>query len=520
VPRQDPNALSAFRERRLHPRRRVQSLAYVNVGASRGLVSDVSEGGLAVHAADSELKTTISTVAFHLPGSQDWVEIRGQIAWLSESRREAGIRFLDPPETARSRIKEWISPESSQGTFKDESAIIRPPLLAAPQSYQILEVRFDADLNRVVKRWRECHRQFPGHTLRGEPEWIEQRFRHEKENVRIFLLEKGDQIVGAAPFVLHCQQLACELGEFVLAKFPMRVLRLEGYTPDMPEEGAAYDKLIGRILLTDFDAIYMENVKTGAFLWNYLRSSALIRQRFRFYTKRGPLPHSLIRLEGAFESYMKRFSAKTRKNRLREIRTLRERGHVNLLRVSRASEIDAFLKTAYEISHRARQFKHFGGGLAARDPEVVTRELRFLAERGWLRSYVLTCDGVPCSFILGHQYESIFYAESVGVDDAWRTYSVGTVILLLVLENLFKENPPEFYDFGTPLKFQGYFATESYPEARVWLFRRRAYPILASSIYCACNAVSMSAGMLLDRFGLKSRLKQWLWYQDDDPACN
>ncbi len=518
MPRQDPNAQSAFRKCRLHPRRRVQSLAYVNVGTSRGLVSDISEGGLAVHAAASEIETTVSKVTFYLPGSQDWVEIGGQIAWLSESRREAGIRFLDPAEAARRRLKEWISLESSLSSLQDENAVIPAPLRAAPQSYQILEVQFDADLNRVVERWTECHRQFPDHTLQGDPEWIEQRFEHEKEKVRIFLLEKDDQIVGAVPFGLNCEQLRCELGEFALAKFPMRVLRLQGYTPDMPEEEAAYDKMIGKILQADFDAIYMENVKTGAFFWNYLQSRALIRRGFRFYTKKGPLPHSLIRLDGTFESYMKKFSAKTRKNRLREIRTLRERGQVNLLRVSQVSEIDAFLETAYKIYRRTWQFKHFGGGLAARDLEVVTRELRFLAERGWLRSYLLTCDGVPCSFIVGHQYGRRFYPESAGVDDAWRSYSLGTVTLLLVLENLFNENPPELYDFGTPMKFHEYFATESYPEARVWLFRRRAYPILASSIYCACNAVSMSTGVLLDRFGLKSKLKQWLWYQGDDPV--
>lgn len=392
--------------------------------------------------------------------------------------------------------------------------IIRPQPPEPPQSYQIREVRFDADWNRVVKSWTECHRQFPGHTLHSDPEWIEERFKHEKEKVRIFLLEKGDQIVGAVPFVLNSEQLACELGEFALAKFPVRVLRLQGYTPNIPEEGATCDKLIGQILRSGFDTIYMENVKTGSFLWNYLLSSALIRRRFRFYTKTGPLPHLLIRLDGTFESYINRFSAKTRKNRLREIRMLRERGQVNLLRVTQASEIDAFLEAAYEISRRTWQFKRLGWGLAARDPDVVKREIRFLAEHGWLRSYVLKCNGVPCSFILGHQYGSSFYTESAGVDDEWRRYSAGTVILMLVLENLFQENSPEFYDFGTPGKFQEYkeyFATESYPEARVWLFRRRAYPILASSIYCACNAVSMNTGKLLDRFGLKSKLRQLLW---------
>ncbi|MFZ1998823.1 MAG: GNAT family N-acetyltransferase [Candidatus Sulfotelmatobacter sp.] len=106
---QKPECALSVPERRFHARRRVQSLAYVNVGTSRGVVFDISEGGLGVHAAAPEIEAHSSTVAFHLPGSQDTVEIRGQIAWLSESKKEAGIRFLDPPETVRSRVQEWTS---------------------------------------------------------------------------------------------------------------------------------------------------------------------------------------------------------------------------------------------------------------------------------------------------------------------------------------------------------------------------------------------------------------------------
>ncbi len=345
---QKPECALRIPEGRFHARRRMQSLAYVDVGAIRGLLSDMSEGGLGVRAATSKIEAHASSVAFHLPGSQDWVEIRGQIAWVSESRREAGIRFLDPPETARSRIQEWISTESSQETFQDERRTIRPQLHAPPQAYQIREVRFDADLNRVDKSWTEYHRQLPGRTLHGDPEWDKPRFKHQKENAGIFLLEKSDEIVGAVPFVLNREQLVCALGEFELAKFPMRVLRLKDYTLNMPEEEAAYDRLIGQILDSDFDAIYIMNVKNTSFLGDYLRSSALIRRGFRFYTKRTPFPHLLIRLDGTFENYLKRFSAKARQNRLREIRRLRERGQVNLLRVSQASEMDAFLEVAYE----------------------------------------------------------------------------------------------------------------------------------------------------------------------------
>jgi hypothetical protein len=497
-------------ERRFQSRRSVQPLAHVNVGPTRGVLSDISECGLGVQAANSEIQAHVSTVAFRLPGSQDLVKIKGQIVWLSESRREGGIKFLDASVAVRGRIQEWISRESSSSPFEDERTINRALLLADPKTYHIREVRFDADLNRVVKSWTESHRQFPGHTLHCDPEWLAQRFKHEKENVRIFLLEKKDEVMGVVTFVHSGEPLVCALGEFVLAKLPMRILRLQGYTLNMPEEEAAYDSLF-QALKSDFDAIYMENVNTNSFLWNYLRSSMIIRQGFRFYTKRGELPHFLIRLDGTFEGYIKKFSAQTRKNRLREIRRLRERGQVNLLRVSRPSEIDTFFGAAYEISQRTWKFKSFGWGLAARDADIVTSELRFWAEHGWLRSYVLKCDGIPCSFILGHQYGSSFYADFVGVDDAWRSYSVGTVILLLVIEDLFNENSPKFYDFGTYVKFQEYFATESYPEMSAWLFRRGAYPTLASNIYCACNAVSTSIGRGLDHFGLKSKLKKVLW---------
>jgi len=423
------------------------------------------------------------------------------------------MRFFDSTESARGRIEEWISLESSQGSVRDGSLTRDPQLHVPLQPYNIRDVRFDADLNRFVKSWTECHRQFPGRTLDGDPEWIEERFQDEKENVRVLLLEKGNEVIGAVPFVLNCGQLVCSLGEFALAKFPMHFLRLQGFPLNVPDAEAAYDVLIDQILRFNFDAIYMENVTTSSFLWNYLQSSAIIRREFCLYTKKGPLPHSLVRLDGTFENYLKRFSAKGRKNRLREIRLLRERGQVNLLRVSQPSEIDAFLETAYKISKRTWKFTRRRVGLAARDPEAVKRELRFLAERGWLRSYVLQCDGVACSFILGHQYGCSFCAESVGVDDAWRSYSAGTVLLLLVLEDLFKENPPKFYDFGTYVKFHENFATESYPEAIVWLLRRRAYPMLAHNICRACDAVTMSTGALLDSFGLKSKLKRLLWYR-------
>jgi hypothetical protein len=189
---------------------------------------------------------------------------------------------------------------------------------------------------------------------------------------------------------------------------------------------------------------------------------------------------------------------------------LRERGEIQLTRVTEASEIDAFLEAAYGISRTTWQFRRYGE-LAARDLDMARSELQLLAKRGWLRSYLLKIGDVPCSFILGLQYGPRFHPYYVGVDDKWLTYSVGTVILLRVLEDLFNENSPRFYDFGSHVKWQEFFGTESYPESSVWLFRRRAYPLLSSSVYRACNVMSMKVGAALERFGLKSKIIQKLW---------
>ena len=400
-------------------------------------------------------------------------------------------------------------------------------------SYDIREIRLDHALSLCLKSWKECNARFPNHTLHSDPDWIAEHFKHSgstvsdlhqldfaepgahpksrnKENVRIYLLEKGEEIVGVVPFVLDQQQLICGLGGFQVAKFPLRVLCLQS-THNMPAEGSAYDMLIGQILRSNPDAIYVNNVKTDSFFWDYLQNSTLIRRSFQFYNRNGSLPHQLIRLNGTFESYMKKFSAKTRKNRFREIRLLRERGNVQLMRVTKASEIDAFLEAACEISKRTWQFD-LGWGL--RDPDILRTKLQFLAQRGWLRSYLLKCGDIPCSFILGQQYGSRFYTEFAGVDPAWRSHSVGSVILLLVLEDLFKENSPQFYDFGGYVKWQEYFATESYPVASAWLFSRRAYPLLTSSIYHACSVMSIKTGAILDRFHLKSKVRQLLWRKD------
>lgn len=377
-------------------------------------------------------------------------------------------------------------------------------------TYSIREMSLAEDLSGVLEDWKQCNLGFSDHTIHCDPDWLQEQFKSQKGNVHIYCCEKDGKIVGVVPFLYGKQPLLCQLGDLTVAKFPLRVLKLQGYTPNLPPQESAHDALFDAVLRSQFDAIFMNYVKADSFLWNYLQTSPLIQKSFRFYSKRGLEPHLLIHLNGTFESYMQRFSAKTRNTFVRKIKRLRNRGDMQVIRVTEESQVDSYLAAATEISRKTWQFKRLRWGIGASDPDVVRGRLNFLARRGWLRAYYLKCGDAACSFIGGWQYGSRFYHAGLGFDPAWSSYSAGTVLQLLVLEDLFKENTPELYDFGTSAEYKKRFSTESYPEAIVWLFRRRPYPVLAGGVHRVFNATSRKAGVLMNRLGLKAKIKHFL----------
>jgi TonB family protein len=104
----------AIGERRLHTRTPVTPQAFVKFGANNyGFVFNISENGL-VFAPTGTLTLTVGAVAkmrFQLPDSKEWIETSGEVAWIAESQKEAGVRFVDLMEDTRVKIRNWISQE-------------------------------------------------------------------------------------------------------------------------------------------------------------------------------------------------------------------------------------------------------------------------------------------------------------------------------------------------------------------------------------------------------------------------
>ncbi len=101
-------------ERRAHPRQRIQSLTYVELGnGNGGIALNVSEGGMTVVAAQPLDAEGTLEIALQLPQTRKRLQVKGEVRWLSDSRKEAGFQFLELSSEALADIRDWMAREAS-----------------------------------------------------------------------------------------------------------------------------------------------------------------------------------------------------------------------------------------------------------------------------------------------------------------------------------------------------------------------------------------------------------------------
>jgi TonB family protein len=100
-------------ERRSQPRRRVLSLEYLDLGDSNGgIILNISEGGMYIQAVASLSADELSDLSFRIPDSGYQIETAGKIVWVGESKKDAGIQFVNLPQEARLKLREWVAAEN------------------------------------------------------------------------------------------------------------------------------------------------------------------------------------------------------------------------------------------------------------------------------------------------------------------------------------------------------------------------------------------------------------------------
>ncbi len=109
-----PGSATPKTDRRAHPRQKIQSLTYVELGnGNGGIALNVSEGGITVVAAQPLDAEGQIDIALQLPQTRKRLQVKGEVRWLSDSRKEAGIQFLELSAEALEDIRAWMTREAS-----------------------------------------------------------------------------------------------------------------------------------------------------------------------------------------------------------------------------------------------------------------------------------------------------------------------------------------------------------------------------------------------------------------------
>ena len=114
-------------ERRSHARRRINGLTYADFGADNGaIILDLAEGGLGFQSVTPVSLGQAVLLKFKLPEANEHVESYAEVAWLNDSGKGGGLRFVELNGNARVHIRAWagadIRPEAEREIPQTDTA--------------------------------------------------------------------------------------------------------------------------------------------------------------------------------------------------------------------------------------------------------------------------------------------------------------------------------------------------------------------------------------------------------------
>ena len=265
------------------------------------------------------------------------------------------------------------------------------------------------------------------------------------------------------------------------------------------------DELCRRLKSGEFDAVRFNYLDTGSDFYQAVRETS------GFFT-RGHFPkiaeHWRMSVPASIDHFYHMRSHKHRGNLRRAVRKFQEEypGENSFARFSGEDDVDEFVRLAAEISSRTYQHAL---GVGVVNDEQTRHRIRTAAARGWFDGSLLFAGDKPCAFQLGLRYKQVYYMASVGYDPALRSYGTGTVLFLKVLESLCQDPAIQAIDFYFgDADYKRSYGTEHWPEACVYVFAPRRYPMTVNVLRCSVAGVNASLARITKRIGGTNRLRR------------
>ncbi|MGI9494224.1 MAG: GNAT family N-acetyltransferase [Geminicoccaceae bacterium] len=339
------------------------------------------------------------------------------------------------------------------------------------------------------------------------------------QSVVAFRFDNNEGVRGFALLLRQVRPLQFQLGE--LTYYRRQLTRYDLWSGPLiagvPKESAAWRELalafldaVKRHLSPSFEVIGIEGLQVGSPFHQLLQHDPEIAGDFLLVDQSDPFAHQFIDLPPTLDDYLEDLGKRTKKSlaysRRRLLRDFAD--DVEVTCYEQLDDVQGFLDQAMEISKKTYQWRLLGLGL--RNRKALETRMRFAAEKNWLRSYILFCSGRPVAFLLGYQHGACFYYIDVGFDPDYSQWSVGSMLQVEVIEDLYaRDNRPQLFDFSTGYgDHKARFGNREQEEINLLLLPRTLRHAILATAYKRLDGLANLAVSTADRIGVKQTLKK------------
>jgi hypothetical protein len=221
-----------------------------------------------------------------------------------------------------------------------------------------------------------------------------------------------------------------------------------------------------------------------------------------------PQPHHLMRLRPTFDEVFNSLSGHYRqafRSQGKKIeKKLGARLRIHCFRDP--AELDEGIRAVEQV---ARKTYHRGLGVGFDDSPRSRRLMRFHAERGELRLFVLFDGDAPITFWAGVVHGECYYSDHTGFDPEYRDISPGNYLLVKMLRE-FCETGVQTIDFGLgDAVYKQRLGNHTFQEAAVNLFAPRPKGLTIWFFQSLTAGTSLILKKMLAHGDLVAKLKRW-----------
>lgn len=257
----------------------------------------------------------------------------------------------------------------------------------------------------------------------------------------------------------------------------------------------------------DADVAYMNFLKEGSDLSRLAMSKPGVLSRDYVRTTQ---PHFAVSLPTTIDAFHQGLSPKVRKNQRWQAKKL-QNSFPGQVRIECYRDLQDIDRMVCDVESVAKKSYQRGIGVGFFDTPETRERLRFKAEHGWLRGYVLYLADEPAAFWLGDVNGSAFGSDYIGFDSQYSSYSPGMYLVMRVIEGFSDGNREGItaVDFGPGnAQYKEVLSNQQWSETCIHIFAPSLKGVALNLVRTCVGSVDKALKNTLVRTNLLQKVKR------------